>query len=57
MAVSYTNIFFDYCLDPLRDLFITEYSYGKIYIGPELKFNEPFQVRLWISDSNTEEWS
>ena len=53
MAVSYTNIFFEYCLDPLRDLFITEYNYGKIYIAPEILHKDPFSIRIWADSSET----
>ena len=54
---TYQNVGFDYILDGIRDLLVAEFNYGKIYIAPELKFNDPFQVRLWISDSNTEEYN
>ena len=54
---TYQNVGFDYILDGIRDLLVTEFNYGKIYIGPELKFNDPFQVKLWISSSSTEEYN
>ena len=55
MAVSYTNIFFDYCLDPLRDLFISEYNYGKIYIAPKIVHQDPFSIRMWADSTETVE--
>mgnify|MGYP003646411598 FL=1 len=54
---TYQNVGFDYILDGIRDLLVTEFNYGKIYISPELKFNDPFQVKLWISSSSTEEYN
>ena len=54
MAITYENVFFDYCLDPLRDIFISEYSYGKIYIAPEIQHKDPFSIRLWGTSASTE---
>jgi len=54
---TYQNVGFDYILDGIRDLLVTEFNYGKIYISPELKSNDPFQVKLWISSSSTEEYN
>jgi len=54
---TYQNVGFDYILDGLRNILISEFNYGKIYIAPEIKFNDPFQVRLWISDSSTEDYN
>ena len=56
MAVSYENIFFDYCLDPLRDLFITEYDYGKIYIAPKILYKDPFSIRIWGAETSTSQY-
>ena len=54
MAVTYENVFFDYVMDPLRDLFITEYSYGKIYIAPSILHKDPFSIRIWGNNAETE---
>jgi hypothetical protein len=60
MAITYENVFFDYCLDPLRDIFISEYSYGKIYIAPDaeriyqLLFNN--KSKTTTVDSTTHTW-
>tara|TARA_R100001594_G_C4030831_1_gene261237 strand:- start:619 stop:1077 length:459 start_codon:yes stop_codon:yes gene_type:complete len=56
MAISSDNVFFDYCLDPLRDIFISEYNYGKIYIAPEIKHKDPFSIRMWGSSTETSEY-
>ena len=56
MAVSYDNVFYDYALDPLRDLFITEYTYGKIYIAPSILHQDPFSIRIWGNSADTEEY-
>ena len=54
MAVTYENVFFDYVMDPLRDLFISEYSYGKIYIAPQINHKDPFSIRIWGNNAETE---
>ena len=56
MAITYDNVFYDYCLDPLRDIFISEYNYGKIYIAPEIKHKDSFSIRIWGEGSETEEY-
>ncbi len=55
MAVTYENVFYDYVMDPLRDLFITEYNYGKIYIAPQIIHQDPFSIRIWGDSATTEE--
>ena len=56
MAVTYENVFYDFVLDPLRDLFITEYDYGNIYIAPAIAQQVPFSIRLWGDSSDTSEY-
>ena len=54
MAVTYENVFYDYVMDPLRDLFISEYNYGKIYISPQILHKDPFSIRIWGNSAETE---
>ena len=54
MAVTYENVFYDYVMDPLRDLFITEYNYGKIYIAPSILHKDPFSIRIWGNSATGE---
>ena len=56
MAVTYENVFYDFVMDPLRDLFATEYSYGKIYIAPSILPQDPFSIRIWGNSAETEEY-
>ena len=56
MAITYKNVFWDCVLDPLRDLFVSEYAYGKIYIAPEIKHKDPFSIRIWGNSANKEEY-
>ena len=56
MAVTYENVFYDFVMDPLRDLFITEYNYGKIYIAPSILHQDPFSIRIWGNSAETEEY-
>ena len=56
MAVTYENVFYDFVMDPLRDLFITEYNYGKIYIAPNILHQDPFSIRIWGGSAETSEY-
>ena len=56
MAVTYENVLYDFVMDPLRDLFITEYTYGKIYIAPSILHQDPFSIRIWGNSAETNEY-
>ena len=56
MPVTYENVFYDFVMDPLRDLFITEYNYGKVYIAPAILHQDPFSIRIWGNSSETNEY-
>ena len=56
MAVTYENVFHDFVMDPLRDLFISEYNYGKIYISPQILHKDPFSIRIWGNSAETNEY-
>ena len=36
MAITYENIFFNFVLDPLRDMMQSEYTGLKVYVAPEI---------------------
>ena len=56
MAVTYENVFYDFVMDPLRDLFVAEYSYANIYIAPAIIHQVPFSIRIWGNSTETEEY-
>ena len=56
MAVTYENVLYDFVMDPLRDLFITEYTYGKVYIASEIQHQDPFSIRIWGDSAETNEY-
>ena len=53
MAVTYNNVWWDYVMDPLRDSFISEFNYGKIYVAPDIKHQDPFSIRMWSDGAET----
>ena len=53
MAVTYDNVWFNFILDPIRDFFITEYTYGKVYISPSILHKDPFSIRIWGNSTET----
>ena len=56
MAVTYENVFYDFVMDPIRDLFTTEYNYGRIYISPHILHKDPFSIRIWGNSAETNEY-
>ena len=53
---TYQNVFYDYVLDSIRDVLISEFNYGKIYIAPNILYKEPFQIRIWgLSQEETDD--
>ena len=56
MPVTYENVFYDFVMDPLRDLFVAEYSYGNIYIAPAIIHQVPFSIRIWGNSAETSEY-
>tara|TARA_Y100001963_G_scaffold13317_1_gene16623 strand:+ start:1397 stop:1855 length:459 start_codon:yes stop_codon:yes gene_type:complete len=53
LPVSYDNVWYNFILDPIRDFFVSEYNYGKIYIAPELIHKDPFSIRIWGNECET----
>tara|TARA_Y100001938_G_scaffold150794_1_gene243476 strand:+ start:2636 stop:3106 length:471 start_codon:yes stop_codon:yes gene_type:complete len=51
---SYQGVFFEYVLDGIRDILISEFTYGKVYIAPTIEHLDPFSIRLWGSSSSTD---
>ena len=56
MAVTYENVFYDFVMEPLRDLFVTEYNYGTIYIAPSILHQASFSIRIWGNEAETNEY-
>ena len=56
MPVTYENVLYDFVMDPLRDLFIAEYNYGKIYIAPSILHQDPFSIRIWGNSAETNQY-
>ena len=53
---TYQNVFYDFVLDSIRDVLITEFNYGKIYIAPNVLHKDPFQIRIWgLSQEETDD--
>ena len=50
---TYDNIWFEYVMDGMRDILITEYPGIKIYISPMISGNENFQIRIWGTEADT----
>ena len=57
MAITYANVFWNFVLDPLRDLIVSEYAYGNIYIAPAIIHQVPFSIRVWGNSVDTLEYS
>ena len=58
MAITYENIFFNFVIDPLRDMMQSEYSGMKVYVAPEIdtKYNANVSMRLWGTSAEKSEY-
>ena len=58
MAITYENIFFNFVLDPLRDMIQSEYSGMKVYVAPEIdiKYKASVSMRLWGTGAEKSEY-
>ena len=58
MAITYENIFFNFVIDPLRDIMQTEYTGMKIYVAPEIdtSYNANVSMRLWGTSAEKSEY-
>ena len=58
MAITYENIFFNFVIDPLRDIMQSEYSGMKIYVAPEIdaKYGASTSMRLWGTSATKSEY-
>jgi hypothetical protein len=46
-GTTYDNIYFDYVLNPLKDLLKDEFPSSAIYVSPTIKDKGNFQIKLW----------
>ena len=53
---TYEGVFYDYVLDGVRDLFISEFKNAKTYIAPKILHPDNFQIRIWGPSASTERW-
>ena len=58
MAITYENIFFNFVIDPLRDIMQSEYSGMKVYVAPEIdtKYSASVSMRLWGTSASKSEY-
>ena len=58
MAITYENIFFNFVIDPLRDIMQTEYGGMKVYVAPgiDTKYNASVSMRLWGTSAEKSEY-
>ena len=58
MAITYESIFFDFVLDPLRDMMRSEYAGMTVYVAPtiETKYSANVSMRLWGTSAEKSEY-
>ena len=52
---TYDNVFYDFVLSPLKNLFKDEFASSAVYIHPEIKNKGNFEIKLWGSGATTED--
>ena len=58
MAITFENIFFNFVIDPLRDIMRTEYAGMTVYVAPtiETKYSANVSIRLWGTSAEKSEY-
>ena len=58
MAITYENVFFNFVIDPLRDIMRTEYAGMTVYVAPtiETKYSANVSMRLWGTSAEKSEY-
>ena len=58
MPITSENIFYNFVIDPLKDIIRAEYKGAKVYVSPEIneKDNSNFSVRLWGTNAEQFEY-
>ena len=59
MAITYENIFYNFVLDPIRDLIVGEYAGARVYIAPEIdmKYTTNTSFRVWGTSAELVEYA
>ena len=58
MPITYENVFFNFVIDPLRDIMRAEYPGMKVYVAPEIdtKYSANISMRLWGASAEKSEY-
>ena len=53
VLVGHENHWFDYILNPIRNIIRNELDYGQCYISPKILHKSNISVRIWSSNAET----
>ena len=53
-GTSFDDVYWTTVLKNVQTILYSEFTYGKIYIAPEIQHIEPFTIRLWGPLADTE---
>ena len=53
-GTTYDNVYYDFLLNPLKNIFKDEFVSSAVYISPDYKNQGNFEVKLWGSLATTE---
>ena len=54
-GTSYDDVYWTNVLKKVQEIIIVEFTFGKVYIAPQIHSPEPFSIRIWGPGATTEE--
>ena len=53
-GTSYDDVYWTNVLKKVQSIIVAEFTYGKIYIAPDIKTQDPFSIRIWGTNTETD---
>jgi hypothetical protein len=54
-GTGYDDVYWTNVLKKVQEIIVGEFTYGKVYIAPQIEHPGPFSIRIWGPGANTEE--
>tara|TARA_B100000424_G_scaffold216650_1_gene174710 strand:- start:71 stop:526 length:456 start_codon:yes stop_codon:yes gene_type:complete len=54
-GTGYNDVYWTNVLKKIQEIIVAEFTYGKVYIAPEITTHDPFSIKIWGPGATTEE--